>query len=792
MAAHFTRVRAWTLCLGLAAILVGVTSCSGGGAPRAVGVGALVATSFPAFLSPLKVVTLTTVYVNETITFRFDGPIATGIFDGFVEDASGAPMEFSGSGPTLNGAVPYYAYADQEAAHASLQLRENAQGAPLLESYVIGRHRDASDVLVIDPGVPTGNPFGLPPSLGYPPQREYTYRIPTVNGIVLASGFVAQPAGVDPAQLPIVLGPLSLSFPSLIFAVGSALAPDPVAPEVVSIEALDAGGQPVAGTASDPLPAQGGLIRITFSKPIDPASIDSLRNLVVRNLDLAAPGSPNLTIVPGNLVISNPLGSSVLTFSPIPSWGPGVSATTGYSIQVTVGTSSDPELPPILGLPNGNPPVQYSVANTLVATFVTNPCPTCLVGIAVIEDFSTSAQEDVGFLPALDRARWDDASLPGRLSGTAISGTPLASFSGLVGALGTRTQVTMPIGVGTTLPLTSVPFLGLQEPFNSGSGAIGVSGSHSMWLVESVDLGSPLASLELIEWGPTNNTVIQTTYPQYQCWAGMTSATAPINCQGNATGLLGVYAQNYGLAPLQAADPLNMNPTGAVPGAGGVLISPPQAYSVGPATTSYFPFPVFTPPFDYIGSGTGSGSLIYEINIEGGTQLTNLNRYRAGGFSPARRVVGAPLSSGASFATQSGCTMYDTRFTFVSILASTRSLFYDSGLNVGTPTYANVELQPSPANQPAGTRATWEFEGVDALAGPGTPAGVTTGFLTYWDGPPGSGVFDPAVLFDPLNPTNPQLTGNRFFRFRATLRNDNIQNRSQQYDALVVALAAGT
>ncbi|MEE2712241.1 MAG: hypothetical protein VX913_05660 [Planctomycetota bacterium] len=53
-------------------------------------------------------------------------------------------------------------------------------------------------------------------------------------------------------------------------------------------------------------------------------------------------------------------------------------------------------------------------------------------------------------------------------------------------------------------------------------------------------------------------------------------------------------------------------------------------------------------------------------------------------------------------------------------------------------------------------------------------------------------MFDPAVLFDPLNPTNPQLTGNRFFRFRATPRNDNIQNRSQQYDALVVALAAGT
>ena len=75
-------------------------------------------------------------------------------------------------------------------------------------------------------------------------------------------------------------------------------------------------------------------------------------------------------------------------------------------------------------------------------------------------------------------------------------------------------------------------------------------------------------------------------------------------------------------------------------------------------------------------------------------------------------------------------------------------------------------------------------------ASPG--AGVTTGFLTYWDGSPGSGAFNPTVLFDPSQPTAPQFTGNRFFRFRATFRNDNIQNRSQQYDGLVVAITTGT
>lgn len=291
MVSHRARIRATIVGLCLLTFVVGGSSCSRGGSADPVGVGALVATSFFAFLDPSGVVSLPTLYVDEAVTFRFDGPIAAGIFGGFVEDTSGAPMEFLGAGPTRNGAVPYYAYADQEAAHASLQMRENAQGSPLLGSYVVGRHRDAPDTLVVDPRVLTGNPFSLPPILGYPPQREYTYRIPTANGIVLANGAVAQPAGVDPTQLPIVLGPPSLPVPSPIFTVGSALSPDPVPPEVVSIEALDAGGQPVAGTASDPLPAQGGLIRITFSKLIDPASIDPLRNLVVRNLDLVATGS---------------------------------------------------------------------------------------------------------------------------------------------------------------------------------------------------------------------------------------------------------------------------------------------------------------------------------------------------------------------------------------------------------------------------------------------------------------------------------------------------------------------
>ncbi|MEE2712308.1 MAG: hypothetical protein VX913_06000, partial [Planctomycetota bacterium] len=114
MVAHFTRVRAWTLCLGLAVVIIGGVSCSGGGSaspgaggpptppgpPTGAGVGALVETSFSAQLDPSGVITLSMVYVDEVLTFRFDGPLAAGIFGGFAEDSSGSPIEFIGTGPT--------------------------------------------------------------------------------------------------------------------------------------------------------------------------------------------------------------------------------------------------------------------------------------------------------------------------------------------------------------------------------------------------------------------------------------------------------------------------------------------------------------------------------------------------------------------------------------------------------------------------------------------------------------------------------------------------------------------
>ncbi len=83
-----------------------------------------------------------------------------------------------------------------------------------------------------------------------------------------------------------------------------------------------------------------------------------------------------------------------------------------------------------------------------------------------------------------------------------------------------------------------------------------------MHLYEAVDLGSPRASLELVEWGPTQNLVVQTTYPNYYAWCGMTSTTAPLGCPFGVPGLFTIYSQNYNL--IAAASMMIAIPTLAV------------------------------------------------------------------------------------------------------------------------------------------------------------------------------------------------------------------------------------
>jgi hypothetical protein len=145
--------------------------------------------------------------------------------------------------------------------------------------------------------------------------------------------------------------------------------------------------------------------------------------------------------------------------------------------------------------------------------------------------------------------------------------------------------------------------------------------------------------------------------------------------------------------------------------------------------------------------------------------------------------IGNPVAAGA------GCDTYDMRFTFAGIVASTQSSFYDTGVvPPASPIYLSFTLFPSLQLQPGDTSAVWELEGADALSSPNTPSGPTTGFLTYWSGTPVAGLFFPQVLNN-TQPGSPSLTGRRFFRFRETLRNGNVNNGRQCYDSFTVALS---
>ncbi|HMS18115.1 MAG TPA: hypothetical protein PKA37_14820, partial [Planctomycetota bacterium] len=230
------------------------------------------------------------------------------------------------------------------------------------------------------------------------------------------------------------------------------------------------------------------------------------------------------------------------------------------------------------------------------------------------------------------------------------------------------------------------------------------------------------------------------------------------------------------------------NPTPTAPTLGGVLGPGPSPYVAGPGFTSHYPFPTNSPPFDYQGTGTGAGSLIWEINIEVGTQVANFNQYRATAFTPARRIIGAPLSLGSNVAANGQCDTYRMRFTFVNVLSSAQSRFYDTGSPGASVTYSNLVITPSPAQQATGTNSLWEVMGANALTNPTTPSGVTSGWLTFWSGNAEVAQNFPEVLTSTQTPPAPDLTGNRFFRFRTTMRNNPVTNATPTYSSVIASV----
>ena len=180
----------------------------------------------------------------------------------------------------------------------------------------------------------------------------------------------------------------------------------------------------------------------------------------------------------------------------------------------------------------------------------------------------------------------------------------------------------------------------------------------------------------------------------------------------------------------------------------------------------------------------------FEQNIEPGNQISNFHRFRATAVTPFRRLIGGPKSAGSQIAAAGGFDIYHLRFTFVTLEGSCRSNFYDTGIqSPQSATYLSFAPSPAPTAQPAGTRTVLELEGANALSSPNTPSGPTTGFLTYFSGDPATGTTNPLVLDNPGNPSAPQLSGNRYFRFRATLRGNNVTNQVPSYTSFTTSVS---
>ena len=393
------------------------------------------------------------------------------------------------------------------------------------------------------------------------------------------------------------------------------------------------------------------------------------------------------------------------------------------------------------------------------------------------EDFNDQLGRDSSFVPVFVAAGWNSAAQPGVLAGAPLSGSALASFNGNPAGLGTRIQVAV-----EPLPAWSG---GVFSPFdtptnNLGAGTNPNGGSRTMHLYEAVDLGMPRASLELVEWGPYANAVFGAVYPGFQMWCGQTTRSAPIAPPYLQIGLNAVFQANYDQATHQAPDPAHVNPsTNAL---GGVKVLSLQPYTTSTVLAPFFPFPVLSPCFDYLGSGAGAGALIIEqIAAPNAVTVLNLNRLHAANFTPLRRIIAGPANNIAAFG---GLEVYHQRFTFVGLEASARSVFKDCGVPaIQSAQYLACVVTPPLASQPAGSATKLEFEGATAIVGPNQALGATTGWMTYAQGNAPAVSIDPLVLSNPVI-SAPQLSGRRFYRFRCTLRANNLTNQVPSIDRI--------
>lgn len=771
MASRMTRdftLGGLVLILAAAIALSGCGGGGGGGGGTVSSSSQIVQTSFQGFPSAPGA-GLPNVFRNEVLKVTFGQALDSTSFGGFEMDGlTGTPVVYQGVSSSSLAGVQYHVYLDQVGASAAFQLWDDSTGLQYSQ-VLIGRSVLDPRVLVVDPKVPQGNIFGVATALGFLPSTQFDVFIPAGSALTAGGGSVPTFGATPPVTIP-NFSPSPAT--SSIFQTGVAFTPDTVPPTVDEVTTLSLNG---LDPAVNPIP-DDDTVRITFSEPVDMATINPQANMLIRNLSVVTTADPNGVLVPMNQTTD--AINRVFFLTPVPSFGAGP-----YQIRVSVGTNLDPA-DAIKDLPAGVIASQNSLANSLTRVFTTIPNPGANTAASITEDFSTTTSQDPNFTPRYNPAPWNDSG-SGLLTGIAISGTAQPGQP-----LGSRIQYSIQ-------PQTPPPLAGYFSPFddNNLNNLAGVNpngGSHTQLLynANTTDLPNYLTnSIELVEWGANLGIGNAATYNNFRMLLGATTArsygTAPI-------GLFTLYNQNFDFDNPQNAW---INPTthptnapGFSPNESPIEVVSQSVYVVPILASTFVPFPALNPLFDFdgvqgrtepsaiSGSSAEEPNVVVDVDIQPPVLPSNNFVFGTGANAPnpARRIFGASLST---LSASGDNVTYWARFTVVDKNSSARSIMLDLGVAAQDADYGVLQVIPDMSAQPVGTVLEVKLEAADAvLNGEPTVGGAgPTGVLTYINR---NGVIDPSAVDG--------MDGRRFFRITFEFESNTTTNLSPFVDGWIL------
>lgn len=782
---------------------------------------------------------LSTVLRDGAIEFVFGGNIDDGIFDdgvndGFVTDGTN-PTVFNGLRTLDNFAstvnVPYFAYRNQAAARNALQILDDGNPFGTSHPGIIGRHATKLNTLVYDPNVTQNLAmlFGMTLSTGLAADTQYDIFIPLNSGIRI-DGQPFQTFGSRPPVAP----PTSANQTAdpMVFRTGPGFLsrPAPQVAEITSQHLIDVQGNP----ASTPIPFNDVLI-VRFTESVDPSTVDSLFNLIVRNNDVVV-GSPTLPngdprpgiIVPATIVAD--AAQREYRITPSPSFGGGP-----FEIQLSI-NRFDSSIPSedrknLKGLPQGAagiplplqgltpaqpgeifPPDGIVIASAVFTTVVQAGEPTVA---SFIEGFDDTTQFAAATAPAPlggieNVAEWAGIDLntgeaTSQLRGLPIDGTPIAPALGVLNP-GRRVQFALqPPGVVNNLnTFCMTPLCTYASPFDDdliNNGIAPNGGGRLQAIYITTGAGGPTTgqlpvgltdTFELVEWSAPAMVASPVTYNGFQIRAGHTTRN-PINSSAT-TGLDSAWDRNYDLDNpqnefiLPAAHPTvdaNFNFT---PSMAPILSFGPAPYFTGVVTLNgtFIPYPRLTMPFDYRDAQTGT-----QVDVNAGLVRPNaVFEYivpEPHNTNPGNMFVNVAIGTnsvlpvpfrrnfGRGNSTISAAkdpVEHHMRFTLAKQNSIATSRFYDTSQT--NPTFTAFEVSPGVLDRPANTRIKIE------LASKNSSAAVVN--ESDWE----TFVDLNGVVF---NSALTNVSGRRFLKARFTFSADLLTNTVPFVDGFVAGFS---